>query len=120
MEDIEVGNVVEGIVTGIEKYGIFVKLNENYCGLIHISQVIDGYVKNIDDFAKVGERIFVEIISVDDQSNKCILSIKNINYRKDGNESIKESIRGFSPLKHHLPIWIAEKMHELHEENYDK
>ena len=39
MEDIRVGNVVEGVVTGIENYGIFVKLSNEYYGLIHISQI---------------------------------------------------------------------------------
>lgn len=117
MEDIRVGNVVNGVVTGIEKYGIFVKLNEEYYGLIHISQIIDGFVKNINDYATIGENIFVEILEIDHSTKKCILSIKDINYKINRQEKIKESIRGFSPLKHHLPIWIEEKITEIHSED---
>mgnify|MGYP004506940835 CR=1 FL=1 len=116
MEDISVGNVVEGVVTGIENYGIFVKLSDDYYGLIHISQIINGFVKNPNEYATLGEKIFVEILEVDEDEKKCILSIKDINYRKSSDEKIVESIRGFSPLKHHLPIWIEEKMTELHKE----
>ena len=47
---------------------------------------------------------------------KCILSIKDINYRKNSDEKIIESVRGFSPLKQHLPIWIEEKITELRKE----
>ena len=99
MEDIRVGNVVEGVVTGIENYGIFVKLSNEYYGLIHISQIINGFVKNTNEYEK-----------------KCILSIKDINYRKNSDEKITESVRGFSPLKQHLPIWIEEKITELRRE----
>ena len=44
------------------------------------------------------------------------LSIKDINYRKNSDEKITESVRGFSPLRQHLPIWIEEKITELRRE----
>ena len=42
--------VVEGCVTGIEKYGIFVTLDEYYSGLIHISEISDNFVRDINKF----------------------------------------------------------------------
>ena len=45
MEDFKVGSVVLGEVTGIESYGIFVKLNNGYSGLIHISEITEKFVK---------------------------------------------------------------------------
>ena len=45
----EKGKIVTGHVTGIEKYGIFVNLDEFYSGLIHISEISDGFVKDIND-----------------------------------------------------------------------
>ena len=39
------GKIVTGQVTGIEKYGIFVSLDEFYSGLIHISEISDGFVR---------------------------------------------------------------------------
>lgn len=116
MEDIKVGSVVKGEVTGVESYGIFVKLDEKHSGLIHISQISEKFVENVNNYANIGETIYVEIKELDAESNKCILSIKDLNYRIDENRKVKESVRGFSPLKQHLPIWVEEKMKELRKE----
>lgn len=120
MEEIAVGSIIEGIVTGIEDYGIFVKLNDKYSGLIHISEVTNGFVADINRYANIGEKIYVEVINVDEQNGKCILSIKDINYRiANSNSLIKESLKGFSPLKHHLQGWIDDKISELHENDHN-
>ena len=116
MEDISVGSVVKGIVTGIESYGIFVKLNDVYSGLIHISEITERFVKDIKTYADVGETIYVEILSIDESTKKCILSVKGLNYRIDENSLVKESVRGFTPLKQHLQGWIDEKYKEIHNE----
>ena len=114
MEDFKVGSVVKGTVTGVENYGIFVKLENNYCGLIHISEIKDGFVKDITECAQIGEQIFVEILTIDNDTKKCVLSVKDLNYRENDDSLVKESVRGFSPLKHHLPIWINEKIEKIH------
>lgn len=116
MEDLRVGSVVKGEVTGIESYGIFVKLNEKYSGLVHISEITEKFVRDINTYAKIGETIYVEIKEINDEDNRCILSVKGLNYRIDENRKVKESVRGFTPLKQHLPIWIDKKYHEIHKE----
>lgn len=118
MEDIVVGSVVKGKVTGVETYGIFVKINDEYSGLIHISEISDKFVRNVNSYAEIGETIYVEIKSVDKRNKRCILSIKDLNYRINDDSKVKETIRGFSPLKQHLPIWIEEKYREIHNENW--
>lgn len=116
MEDFKVGSVVLGEVTGIESYGIFVKLNNGYSGLIHISEITEKFVKDVNNYARIGEKIYVEIREIDSDSNKCILSVKGLNYRIDDNKLVKESVRGFTPLKQHLPLWIEDKYKEIHRE----
>ena len=54
MEDIKVGNVVKGVVTGIKSYGIFVKINDEYTGLVHISEIPEKFVKDVTKYADVG------------------------------------------------------------------
>ncbi len=54
---IEIGAIVEGTVTGITNFGAFVDLGESKVGLIHISEVADVYVKDINDFLKVQEKV---------------------------------------------------------------
>ncbi len=114
MEDVTVGSVVKGEVTGVETYGIFVKINDKYTGLVHISEISDKFVKDVHKYANIGETIYVEIKDIDKKTKKCILSVKDLNYRIDEDRKVKESVRGFSPLKQHLPIWIEEKYKDLH------
>lgn len=72
---IEVGSVVEGVVTGITNFGAFVELPEGKTGLIHISEVADIYVNDVHDFLKERDTVRVKVLTVDDRG-KIGLSIK--------------------------------------------
>lgn len=62
---IEVGNILEGVVTGITKFGAFVELPGGKVGLVHISEVADVYVKDVNDFERK-DKVKVKVLSVDD------------------------------------------------------
>jgi len=111
----EKGKIVTGQVTGIEKYGIFVSLDEFYSGLIHISEISDGFVKDINDFVNMGETIKAKVVETDENSYHVKLSIKNINYRivRKPRFKLKEVSRGFDPLEENLSIWISKKNDEI-------
>ena len=49
------GQIVEGKITGIQPYGAFVALEHHVSGLIHISEISDGFVKDISKFVTVGD-----------------------------------------------------------------
>ena len=116
MSDYKVGSIIKGQVTGIEKYGIFINIDPWYDGLIHISEISQGFVKDINDYVKIGDTIYCQILEVDEDNLQLKLSIKNINYKTlDKNKNIKESRRCFLPLKNNLPIWIKEKINEYQE-----
>ncbi|WP_301860365.1 S1 domain-containing RNA-binding protein [uncultured Megasphaera sp.] len=72
---IEIGSVLEGTVTGITKFGAFVELPDKKVGLVHISEVANEYVKDVNDFLKVKDKVSVKVLSVDDKG-KIGLSIK--------------------------------------------
>lgn len=78
---IEVGNVVEGVVTGITNFGAFVELPEGKTGLIHISEVADVYVKDVHDFLSERDKVKVKVLSVDERG-KIGLSIKQLQEKK--------------------------------------
>lgn len=107
------GRVVRGTVTGIESYGIFVSFDEYYSGLIHISEISHGFVKDINNFVKMGETIYVEVLDVDEESCHLKLSIKNIVYKvktKPSKKKIIETKHGFRTLAYKLPIWIEQSL----------
>lgn len=109
----KVGEIVKCLVTGIEKYGVFVKVDEEYNGLIHISEITIHFVRNVGDYVSIGEEIYCKVIECDEASKHLKLSIKNIAYRADGKEvNGLESKNGFEPLRENLPIWTKEKLLE--------
>ncbi|MBD7909508.1 MULTISPECIES: S1 domain-containing RNA-binding protein [Sporosarcina] len=61
---IEVGSKLEGKVTGITNFGAFVELPTGVTGLVHISEVADNYVKDINDHLKVGDMVEVKVMNV--------------------------------------------------------
>ncbi|MGM8366133.1 S1 domain-containing RNA-binding protein [Virgibacillus sp. W0181] len=72
---IEVGSKLQGKVTGITNFGAFVELEKGTTGLVHISEVADNYVKDINEHLSVGEEIKVKVINVE-KDGKIGLSIK--------------------------------------------
>ncbi len=72
---IEVGTKLEGKVTGITHFGAFVDLSGGVTGLVHISEIADNYVKDVNDHLKIGDMVTVKVINVD-KDGKIGLSIK--------------------------------------------
>ncbi|WP_125770986.1 S1 domain-containing RNA-binding protein [Companilactobacillus furfuricola] len=71
---VEVGSKTEGKVTGITNFGAFVDLGDNQSGMVHISEIADSYVKDINDVLKVGDT--VKVLVLNDKNGKIALSIK--------------------------------------------
>lgn len=74
---LDIGSVVEGKVTGIANFGAFIELPEKQVGLVHISQVSDNYVTNINEHLKVGDVVKVKIMGIS-KGDKYDLSIKQV------------------------------------------
>ncbi len=72
---LEVGSIVEGIVTGITDFGAFVEVEKGRTGLVHISEVAEDYVKDIKNYLKRGQKIKVKVLNID-KDGKISLSIK--------------------------------------------
>ncbi|BCV20040.1 S1 RNA-binding domain-containing protein [Moorella sp. Hama-1] len=75
---ITVGTVLEGVVSGITRFGAFVELPGGVTGLVHISEVADTYVKDVNDYIKEKDRVKVKVINIDEKG-KIGLSIKRAN-----------------------------------------
>ncbi|MBD2866049.1 S1 domain-containing RNA-binding protein [Paenibacillus oceani] len=72
---IEVGTKLEGKVTGITHFGAFVELSAGVTGLVHISEIADNYVKDVNDHLKLEDKVLVKVINVD-KDGKIGLSIR--------------------------------------------
>lgn len=76
-EEIKVGRIYNGKVSSIKDFGAFVEIAPGKDGLLHISELSDGFVKSVGDIVKIGELIEVKVIAVDDQ-NRVKLSRKAV------------------------------------------
>lgn len=112
----EIGEIVEGKITGIQAYGAFVALDDDTNGLIHISEISDGYVKDITRFVRVGDTVRVKIIYIDESTNQVRLSLKALHKKRahgrmgmfSHKATLPESKLGFLSIEKQLPIWIQE------------
>lgn len=85
LESLDIGSVHEGMVTGVVKFGLFVAF-EGLEGLVHISEIAWGHVKNPMEHAEVGDKVNVKVIGI--EGDKLSLSIKQLT--KDPWEEIAE------------------------------
>ena len=109
-----VGNIVEGVITGIQPYGAFVSLDNQHTGLIHISEISSGYVKDVNKFVKLHERVKVKILDMDEEQTHFKLSLKAIkrqNVRRTRTyQSAKLPIMnlGFQSIAEKMDDWMKE------------
>ncbi|MGE7673334.1 S1 domain-containing post-transcriptional regulator GSP13 [Lysinibacillus sp. NPDC094403] len=117
----ELGDVLNGKVTGIQPYGAFVALDEDTQGLVHISEITYGFVKDVSEFLSVGQEVEVKILEIDEDAEKISLSIralqerpatlrkKDVLPRKSLQDRVDESdANGFNSLKDKLQDWIEQ------------
>ncbi|MGJ9457471.1 S1 domain-containing post-transcriptional regulator GSP13 [Oceanobacillus sp. CF4.6] len=112
----EAGQIIDGKVTGIQPYGAFVALDEENQGLVHISEITHGYVKDINEHLTVGDDVKVKVMNVDEARNKVSLSIRATEEapKKPAARAKKpqatfqqeNDTAGFNTLKDKLQEWI--------------
>ena len=113
---VQIGDIVDVTITGIQPYGAFALLPDRTSGLIHISELSDKFVRNVENFVRVGDSICVKVIDIDETTHQAKLSLKAMQslkkrrYKrayKNQRELIQETPIGFNSLKEKLPEWIA-------------
>ena len=121
-KNIKCGDIIDVKITGIQPYGAFALLPDNSTGLIHISEISDKFVRNIDSYVHVGESVKVKIIDFDNATNHAKLSLKAIDHRyrrrdkriyyKNPRKLITETPKGFSPLEQAMDKWLKQGVME--------
>ena len=91
-----VGEVVEGKITAVKDYGVFVDLGDGKTGMVHISEVAQTYVSQIRDFVKENDIVKVKIISITDDG-KINLSIKKAQEQNQEAKPERRERKNFTP-----------------------
>ena len=99
-------DIVEGKVTGITNFGVFVDIGEGKSGMVHISEVAQTYVNQISDFVKQGDVVKAKVLSVSDEG-KISLSMKKAEEPKPRE---KRQLRPQADNKPDMSyVWTAKK-----------
>jgi uncharacterized protein len=77
IDHLEEGMKLPGIITNVTKFGAFVDIGVHVNGLIHISEMADGYVKNPADVVRVNQKVTATVLSVDKERSRISLSLKS-------------------------------------------
>ncbi len=108
-----VGDIVEGKVTGITNFGVFLEIGEGKTGMVHISEVAQTYVNQISDHVKVGDVVKAKVLTVSEEG-KISLSIKKAQepQKEQGERSPRERKpqRKPAPQKPDMSyVWTSKK-----------
>ncbi len=76
IEDLTAGMKLPGVITNVTGFGAFVDVGVHQDGLVHISQMAEGYVNNPSDIVKVQQRVWVTVLEVDLERKRISLSLK--------------------------------------------
>lgn len=109
----QVGDVVVGCITGIQPYGAFIKIDDKYSGLLHISEISNDYVQDVHLFVRLHEEIRIKIIDVN--RFHCKLSLKALQKSSRVKNHTRQvdplpvMEKGFQSLKEVLDEWIKQQ-----------
>lgn len=115
----QTGDVVTGKVAGIQPYGAFIALDKDTQGLVHISEITYGYVKDVNDYLTVGDEVNVKVLDIDEEAGKISLSLRALQQRPQTRredrprKSLQDRIDerepdGFNTLRDKLQDWIRQ------------
>ena len=112
------GSVVSGTVVGIKAYGAFISLEDDISGLLHISEITDSFVSDVNKYVQIGQVLKVKILDIDFDTRHAKLSlkaVKNVKNRKRYNLSEENfnAYKEFRILKEQLPRFMKETMSRM-------
>ena len=86
------GDIIQGIVTSIKKYGVFFSFDGGYIGLLHISEISNNFVNDISKGFSLGDCVNLKILTIDKENKFLNVSLKQVN-------SDLNNIQDFGPSK---------------------
>ena len=117
MSNFKVGQLVIGTVINVKPYALFLEFEDQTMGLLHISEISDSFIRDIEKFGTKGDQLKVKIVSIDESNGFLRVSLKkvpaeeafstHVNMNRKMPENGKED---FQKLQENLPKWIDETL----------
>ena len=119
----QVGQVVIGKVYNVKPYALFMSFEDGVTGLLHISEISDSFVRDIEKFGSIGDEIKVKILTIDKENGFLRVSYKQVPSEEAYSSHINQrrlptvSEEEFLPLKEKLEGWINEAYQKIDKED---
>jgi len=120
----EVDNLVIGTVSSVKPYALFLTFEDGTQGLLHISEISDSYIRDIEKFGSVGDQMKVKVLSVDSTNGFLRVSLKQVpqeeaySTHSNGKRKVPEvKNEDFKELEENLPNWIEQTLAKAKGEN---
>ena len=120
----QIGDLIIGKVNKVRPYALFLTFEDGTNGLLHISEISDGYVRDIEKFGVVGDEIKVKVLEIDPKNSFLRVSYKRVpeeekynSHRFDKRMVPEFDSNDFSSLEEKLPEWIEAALKKARENN---
>ena len=119
----EVGQIILGTVINVKPYALFLEFDDGVSGLLHISEISDSFIRDIEKYGTKGDQMKVMIVSIDENNGFLRVSLKKVP-QEEAYSTHSNNIRNvpqatdtdFKPLADKLPEWINETLAKAKEE----
>lgn len=119
----QIGQLIIGKVIKVKPFAIFMSFEDGSEGLLHISEISDSYVRDIEKYGSKGDEIKVKVVSIDESNGYLRVSLKRVP-PEEAYSTHSNNIRrapecnegDFYPLKERLDGWIKDMLVEAEKE----
>ena len=122
----EVGQIILGTVTGVKPYALFLEFEDGVMGLLHISEISDSFIRDIEKFGAKGDQMKVKVVNVDENNGFLRVSLKQVpveerysTHNNAARQTLVTSKEDFKPLADKLPEWISTTLEEIRKSKKD-
>lgn len=120
----EVGQIVLGTVTNVKPYALFLEFEDGTTGLLHISEISDSFIRDIERYGSKGDKMKVMIVSIDENNGFLRVSYKKVppeeaysSHTNSARKAPDTNDEDFAPLAEKLPEWIKDTLEKAKKEN---
>mgnify|MGYP003314032236 CR=1 FL=1 len=119
----KVGQFVIGKVKSVKPYALFLDFDGKTNGLLHISEISDSFIRDIEKFGRVGDELKVKVINIDSSNGFLRVSLKQVpkeesfSTHSEGKTMPVATEEEFATLREKIPTWIKETLDKIGEKN---
>ena len=115
----QIGQIILGTVTAVKPYALFMEFEDGATGLLHISEISDSFIRDIEKFGTKGDQMKVKIVNIDENNGFLRVSYKQVpaeeaysSHSNNMRKAPETTDEDFAALSERLPEWIATTLKE--------